>query len=107
MARTYIQVQREIEKLNAEAEKLRQAEIAEVVAKIREAIGAYGLTMDHLGFVKQRRTRGQAVAKKPDKSTPRVKCRDGNGNTWSGRGPRPAWLREALAAGRTLEEFAA
>jgi len=34
------------------------------------------------------------------------KFQDGQGNSWGGRGPRPAWLRAALASGRTLEEFA-
>ncbi|HVR51841.1 MAG TPA: H-NS histone family protein [Pseudorhodoferax sp.] len=27
------------------------------------------------------------------------------GDDWKGRGPRPRWLREALNAGRQLEEF--
>jgi DNA-binding protein H-NS len=31
---------------------------------------------------------------------------DGQGRTWSGRGPRPAWLREALANGKSLQDFA-
>ena len=31
---------------------------------------------------------------------------DGNGNVWSGRGPRPKWLKDAMAAGKSLEEFA-
>lgn len=31
---------------------------------------------------------------------------DGNGNVWSGRGPRPKWLKDALAAGKSLAEFA-
>jgi DNA-binding protein H-NS len=29
------------------------------------------------------------------------------GETWGGRGPRPRWLREALDAGRQLEDFRA
>jgi DNA-binding protein H-NS len=31
---------------------------------------------------------------------------DGTGNEWVGRGPRPLWLREALAAGKSLSDFA-
>ena len=35
-----------------------------------------------------------------------VKYRDpATGDDWKGRGPRPRWLREALNAGRQLEEF--
>lgn len=29
------------------------------------------------------------------------------GDTWTGRGPRPRWLREALDAGAVLEDFLA
>lgn len=42
------------------------------------------------------------AAKKP-KST--VRYQDQAGHSWSGMGPRPRWLKEALAAGRTLEEL--
>lgn len=31
--------------------------------------------------------------------------RDFDGNTWAGRGRRPTWLNDALARGKTLEEF--
>ena len=34
------------------------------------------------------------------------KFRDSAGNVWSGRGPRPRWLRDAIAAGKKLEDFA-
>src|SRR5690606_38302276 len=30
---------------------------------------------------------------------------DGHGNQWSGRGPRPRWLREALAGGASMDDF--
>ena len=36
-----------------------------------------------------------------------VKYRDAQGNSWGGRGPRPLWLRDALAAGHDLIEFVA
>lgn len=37
----------------------------------------------------------------------KAKYADGNGNTWSGFGPKPKWLRDGIEAGRTLESFAA
>ena len=40
------------------------------------------------------------------KAVKAVKFRDEAGNTWVGRGPRPLWLRDALAAGRKVEDFA-
>ena len=35
-----------------------------------------------------------------------VKFRDKAGNTWTGRGVHPRWLREKLKAGAKLEDFA-
>jgi DNA-binding protein H-NS/K+/H+ antiporter YhaU regulatory subunit KhtT len=43
------------------------------------------------------------------KATPRKaapKYRDSKGNTWTGRGLQPAWLKEALGEGRDIDEFA-
>ena len=34
-----------------------------------------------------------------------VKFRDQHGNTWSGAGPRPKWLKEAVDAGKSIDEF--
>ncbi len=44
----------------------------------------------------------KAAAKKPPAV---VAYRDEAGNSWVGRGKRPQWLRDALAAGRKLEDF--
>lgn len=35
----------------------------------------------------------------------RMKFSDGDGNSWSGMGKRPNWLRSASAAGRSIDEF--
>ena len=34
-----------------------------------------------------------------------ARYRDDKGHVWSGRGPKPAWLRVALAAGASLSQF--
>jgi len=34
-----------------------------------------------------------------------VRYRDSAGNTWTGRGKRPGWLTQALAAGKSVEDF--
>ena len=111
MTKTYAQIQQQIVSLQREADKLKRKEVAEVVAKIKEAIEAYELTADDLGFAAPGQRTGTKRAKqKPTKKagakTPAAKYKDADGNTWVGRGPRPLWLRNALAAGRQLEEFA-
>ena len=100
MAQTYAQLQDQIAKLQAEAQRLRNEEVGAVAAKMREDIKAYGITAQEL-FGK---VLGQAKKSK-SKSGVQAKYGDGTGNVWVGRGPRPKWLRDALAAGKRLEEF--
>jgi len=117
MAKTYAQVIKQIDTLSREAEKLKQKEVDGVVERIKEAIAVYGLTARDLGFgtsngvgrdsgrkqgVRKVRAKGAAKAK----ATRAVRFRDETGNVWVGRGPRPKWLRDALAAGKRLEDFA-
>lgn len=45
----------------------------------------------------------RAAAKAASKGP--AKYADQAGNIWSGRGPRPKWLKDALAAGKQLAEF--
>lgn len=47
----------------------------------------------------------KASAGKQDATAAQPKFSDGNGNVWSGRGPRPKWLKDFIAQGRTVEEF--
>jgi DNA-binding protein H-NS len=109
MTKTYLQVMKQIEGLQAEADKLRRKEMAGVASRIREAIKHYGLTAADLGLDKTPANPGKArKARKPAGASPAavaVKYRDEAGRVWGGRGPRPKWLREAITAGRKLEEF--
>ena len=107
--KTYAQIREQIEALQREAELLRREEVKSVVAKILETIERYGLTSEDLGFVVPRRRRAAATRRASRKRSAgtAVKYRDAQGNTWGGRGPRPRWLRDALAAGHDLTEFAA
>jgi DNA-binding protein H-NS len=36
-----------------------------------------------------------------------IRYRDDQGNTWSGFGPQPRWLKAALAGGKALADLAA
>lgn len=102
--KSYAQIQKQIEALQREANELRAQEVAGVVARIKEAISHYGLTAEQLGYgaaPKGTKIKGHEVG-----GTGAVAYSDGLGNTWGGRGPRPQWLKAALAAGKLLEDFA-
>lgn len=105
MTQSYSQLQKQIEALQRQAEKLRDTEVKGVVDRIKVAISEYGLTAEQLGFGVK--SSGAAKAKASNRAASQsAKYGDGNGNVWSGRGPRPHWLRDALNAGKTLEDFA-
>ncbi|NUZ08969.1 H-NS family nucleoid-associated regulatory protein [Piscinibacter koreensis] len=105
MAKTYAQVSKELQALQAEADKLMKQEASEVIRKIKEAIATYELTEQDL-FTSGRRGAAKPAAKKKDKRSSNVpKYADGSGNVWGGMGPRPKWLRDALSGGKKLEDF--
>jgi DNA-binding protein H-NS len=45
-------------------------------------------------------------ARKKAKRTAKSRYADGAGNSWSGFGPKPKWLKAALDAGKSLEDLA-
>jgi DNA-binding protein H-NS len=99
MAQTYQQMLRQIETLQREADEARREEVSGVVERIKEAIKVYGLTAADLGFGDRPKT----ASSRPAKGVP--KFADGLGNSWSGRGKRPTWFKNALASGRTAEDL--
>jgi DNA-binding protein H-NS len=109
MTKTYAQLAREIAALQASAQKQRAIEAKGAIAKINDLIATYGITAGDLKFASTfatSRPASKAAKGKRSAAVKSAKFSDGQGNQWGGHGPRPAWLREAIAAGRTLESFA-
>ena len=103
---TYLELRAKGERLLAEAEELRVKELNDVIQDIKEKIKAYGLNAQDLGLSTGAATRRKRSAGQPKKATA-AKYRGPNGETWSGgRGRKPRWVTEALAAGKKLEQFA-
>jgi DNA-binding protein H-NS len=72
------------------------AEAAEAPKKTRTRRAARGTAA----------VRASTSKREPAKKRARAAAyRDAAGNEWGGRGPHPRWLRDALAAGKTLDEF--
>lgn len=101
-----------------------RTERADAIGQVRMLMSQYGLTLADIGSKTASSPKGSkaprvfgtasnAVAPKARKSskgkkTGKVapKYRDaGTGQTWSGRGLQPNWLKAALATGRTIAEF--
>ena len=85
------------------AEARREAR-AGAIAQIKALMAEHGLTLADLGG-KAAPAAPAPRSRKGGKVPP--KYRDpATGTTWSGRGLHPKWLRNALASGRKLSDFA-
>jgi DNA-binding protein H-NS len=84
------------------ADAQRQAR-ASAIAQVRALMAEHGLTAADLAARKPKagsksaKSGGKVPAKYRNKAT---------GETWSGRGLQPRWLKAALASGRKLSDFA-
>lgn len=97
---TYAQLQKQIEKLQAEADRLRRQEVADVVARIKEAIAVYDIGQEELFGGRQAAKKAPRGAGKAATSSGVAMYRDpASGKTWTGRGKPPLWI--AGAADRT------
>ncbi|WP_082580412.1 H-NS family nucleoid-associated regulatory protein [Pelomonas sp. Root1444] len=101
MPKSLATIMSQIERLQKEAAVIQR----EVVGRIRKDVAKYGLTPEQIFGAKDAATRVKVTGKAKTKSRRAPKYADGAGNTWGGFGKRPDWLRQALAAGKAIEEF--
>lgn len=97
--------------LEAKIATARHAERSAVLAQIKGLMQEHGVTLAELGGgskgakggagsprAAQSKNAGRKVAAKYRNAA--------TGDTWSGRGLQPNWLKAALASGRKIEDFA-
>jgi DNA-binding protein H-NS len=80
---------------------IQREERSSAIAQVKALMAQHGLTLADLG------TRAPAAAPKP-RSGGKVpaKYRDpATGQSWSGRGLHPTWLKQALAGGAKLTDY--
>lgn len=89
------------EALEREIEQTRKHDRSNAIAKVRALMEEYGLSLSDLSSragAKPGAGKGNKVAAKYRNAA--------TGDSWSGRGLQPKWLKTALAGGRKLDEFA-
>ena len=98
---TYLELKQQAAQLLQQAEQLRQQEISKAVADIKAKMAEYGISIADLQGGRQASAKPRTAAAAP------AKYRGPNGETWSGgRGRKPKWVMDALAAGKKIEDFA-
>ena len=93
------------EELDRQIEQTKTRERSQAIEKVRALMDEYGLSAADLGTrgapkgVKKTKTGGggKVAAKYRNAST---------GESWSGRGLQPRWLKAAIAGGRKIGDFA-
>jgi DNA-binding protein H-NS len=86
-----------IEQQIADAQR---AERSDAIARVRALMAEHGLTVADLASKPAAASKRSGIKVAP-------KYRDAStGNTWSGRGLQPKWLRQALSSGKSLSDFA-
>ncbi|MEI8033582.1 MAG: H-NS histone family protein [Chlorobiaceae bacterium] len=95
---TLADIKNQIAELERQAKQLVSSERKAVIAELREKMAQYGITAEELG------KKGKAPKSGP-KAAPIVRYRKSDTETYSGRGPKPAWLKAVEAAGGKLEDF--
>jgi DNA-binding protein H-NS len=88
------------EALDKEIESTKKQHRAEAIAKVRSLMAEYGLTAADLGT----KAGGRSSSAKGNKVAAKYR-NAATGETWSGRGLQPKWLKAALAAGRKMGDF--
>ena len=85
--------------LQKQIEDARAGKKEEVIKALKAEMAKYGITAEDLGF--------QTKGKKSKKGEKVIKYRNpaNDKETYGGKGPHPDWLKKALEAGKTLEDF--
>ncbi len=83
----------------------KKAETADSLRKqVEQTAAALGISVNELlGLDKPAKRSATPGNKSANKVAP--KYRDANGNTWTGRGQKPVWLRDAIEQGAKQDDF--
>lgn len=93
----------EIATLQAKADEIRAGKRAEAIQTVNRLVAQFEIKSREVRF---RMAQPTKAAVSDGRSTVAPRYADGQGNTWSGRGKQPRWLRDGLAGGRTIESYA-
>lgn len=83
--------------LEAEIAEAQTRERSAAISQVRELMAAYGLTVGDLASTRIKTAKLSKVAAKYRN--------EATGETWSGRGLQPKWLKNAIAQGAKLTDF--
>jgi DNA-binding protein H-NS len=105
MMTTYSEIQEQIKKLQAEAERLRETEIKEIISDINSKITLYNIKQEDLTFPDSLTQEVEVDVKQPKIKLPPKYRNKETGEEWSGRGIKPKWLKKETDEGKDINGF--
>ena len=112
-----IELHGQIEKLQKQANDIKAREFDKTVAEIKAQMLAFGISVKDLTATRPagkgkgkaakpvRATKANSGAKKTAKPV-EAKYRGPNGESWSGRGLMPKWMKALVVEGKSKQDFA-
>jgi DNA-binding protein H-NS len=88
--------------LEQEIEATQKRERQDAIGKVKALMSEYGLTVADLS---SKGAGSKVGVAKGSKVAPKFR-NAATGDTWSGRGLQPKWLKAALASGKKISDFA-
>lgn len=109
-AKTYADIQKQIAKLQTQAERMRKGSIDKAIGQIRELMEKNGISIADLTEAlaakgKRGRKPGKADGGTPTAVKLKYQAPTDPSQTWSGRGRKPKWVQEWIDAGNELEKL--
>jgi DNA-binding protein H-NS len=89
------------EALERQIAQTQKADRENAISRVRTLMSEYGLSVSDLAGKRA----PKSGVKKGNKVAPKYR-NPATGDTWSGRGLQPNWLKAQLAAGRKITDFA-
>lgn len=110
-AETLAQLEKQRQELTAQIAAGRTEALAEIVGQAMSQAAQIGVTVDELvrAFGKGVKHTGSGTSKAPGTRAPapaKYQNPKNGAEVWSGRGRKPLWVADALAAGAKLESLA-
>ena len=108
MEASYLELKKEVEQMQTQLERARQAEIPKIVAAMRRQIEEYRIAPDELypelsSAARVQNSAGRSSRTRRDRP---AKYRSPEGETWSGGpGRKPMWVRKIEERGESIEQY--
>ncbi|MGZ5471662.1 MAG: H-NS histone family protein [Nitrososphaeraceae archaeon] len=102
---TYAEIQEQIKQLQEQAEQIRKDEIQSVISDINSKIALYNIKQQELKFPDSLKPEVEEGSKQPKDKLPPKYRNEETGEEWSGRGPKPKWIKDAENEGKDIKVF--